>query len=208
MAGQQRNRVLRFAVRLANARIDAFGPEDWRKLRVQFQACFDQRAPRKDAVFIISGVTEVPEAYSERNFRALQRDVQDVLMSLSALVPSAPLVSGVRIALRKRLLPTRDGQVIPVIDGTARDVFLDVLLSLLAPAGGIRRCPACEKFFLRSRRQTHCGRRCYNRWYWSTDRPAIVRARQKQYERFGWEYGARTVRRDGNSQRVRPLRRN
>lgn len=50
--------------------------------------------------------------------------------------------------------------------GALRDRVLTLLVAALVtePSDRVRRCLECGRLFVRVRRQTHCSRRCINRW--------------------------------------------
>jgi hypothetical protein len=86
------------------------------------------------------------------------------------------------------------GRHMLMIRGGARDVFLAVILQLLAQGSTakIRECPECKAIFYRIRRQTHCSPKCYDAWYWRQYPAAKKRsARKTQYDKHGWTEGAR-----------------
>jgi hypothetical protein len=60
----------------------------------------------------------------------------------------------------------------------------------------IRQCPECRRYFVRVRRQKYCSDQCTDRATWRNYPEAKKRrARQKQYDKYGWTLGARSKRR-------------
>lgn len=82
------------------------------------------------------------------------------------------------------------------LHGSPKDVFIALTLLLLAhgTTAKVLTCPGCHKVFFRAnRRQTHCGKKCYNRRYWreSYTPQQKANARQAQYKKNGWLLGAK-----------------
>ena len=82
------------------------------------------------------------------------------------------------------------------LQGSPKDVFLALTLILLAhgTTAKVLTCPGCQKVFFRAnRRQTHCGKRCYNRRYWREKYTPEQKAkvRRAQYKKNGWSLGAK-----------------
>jgi hypothetical protein len=103
------------------------------------------------------------DAFSDEDFRALQRDVLNWLSALTH--PSSPGEAQwvpPAIPLQVRVALT-DGP--SQVFGPARDVFLWHLFVLLQqePLDRIRRCPECATIFYRVKKQAYCSRTCGNR---------------------------------------------
>ena len=82
------------------------------------------------------------------------------------------------------------------LQGASKDVFLALILLLLAHGSSAKvlSCPECHKVFFRAnRRQTHCGKKCYDRQYWREKYTPHqkAKARRAQYKKNGWLLGAK-----------------
>ena len=112
---------------------------------------------------------------------------------------AAILASGVPVAVTVRMSLGNDGadphRHFLALQGSPKDVFLAVILLLLVhgTTAKVRACPECSKVFFRTRRQTHCEKKCYDAWYWREKYTPQqkARARQTQYDKEGWKLGAK-----------------
>ena len=116
----------------------------------------------------------------------------------------------IRTTVRWGLSPTTlstgsDGQVLLIdvvgpergvrIGASARAGFLLTLAFLLkGPAGAaLRRCPECRRVFVRTGRQIYCRTTCAKKAnYKNRTDEQTRRYRKKQYDKEGWEVGARS----------------
>jgi hypothetical protein len=113
---------------------------------------------------------------------------------------AAILQSGVAVRTEIRMSLGNDGEKpnrhLLAVQGPPKDVFLAVILMILAQGANtkILACPECHKVFFRSnRRQTHCGKQCYDRRYWRERYTPQQKAtaRRIQYDKRGWSLGAK-----------------
>lgn len=113
----------------------------------------------------------------------------------------APMrASGVPIPMTLRVSLGNDGESVDrhflALHGSPKDVFLAIVLVLLAhgTTAKVMACPECHKVFVRAnRRQTHCGKKCYDAWYWREKYTPEQKAeaRRAQYEKYGWKLGSK-----------------
>ena len=107
--------------------------------------------------------------------------------------------SGVPIPMTLRMSLGNDGESphrhFLALQGSPKDVFLAVTLLLLAhgTTAKVLTCPECHRVFVRAnRRQTHCGKKCYDRRYWREYTPQQkAKARRAQYKKYGWKLGSK-----------------
>ena len=85
---------------------------------------------------------------------------------------------------------TAEHQIGLQVEGAARDQFLLQLLYALgrdAP-DRVRRCPECQRLFVRDRKQQYCTRKCINRFLarkWRASEPVKEKRRQKARVTYG-----------------------
>lgn len=108
--------------------------------------------------------------------------------------------TGVAIPMTVRMSVGNDGKNLDrhflALQGPPKDVFVAIVLLLLAhgTTAKVLACPECRRVFVRAdRRQTHCGKKCYDVWYWrekyTPQRKA--KARRAQYKKHGWKLGSK-----------------
>ena len=107
--------------------------------------------------------------------------------------------SGVSVPMTLGMSLGNDGENLDrhflALNGSPRDVFLAITLLLLAhgTTAKVLTCPECRRVFVRAnRRQTHCGKKCYDRRYWRGYTPEQkAKARRTQYKKYGWKLGSK-----------------
>jgi hypothetical protein len=121
-------------------------------------------------------------------------------LAVEAPYGAATLQSGAPIAVTLRMSLGNEGasphRHFLALQGSAKDVFLGVTLLLLAQGttAKVLTCEECDRVFFRANgRQTHCGKKCYDRRYWREKYPPQrkVKARQTEYKKYGWSLGAK-----------------
>lgn len=177
---------LRFAVRFAQLDLDRLRPGDWLNLRDELADFLHGTRPTL-AGGIVTMVTEspFPQKYPDENFRELQKEVRGLLAGLVGTRERGGEIPQMPIRAEFALLPTDDlgvpGRCVLQVMSSVRDVFLLTLMHLITQGNTspVRRCPECQTFFYRIRRQRYCSRRCVNRANKRAWRAADPRGKQK-----------------------------
>lgn len=194
---------LRFVVAFAEKNLDGLRPGDWLNLRDELGRFLGddvwrfrgmtmsssggpipipQGDPQQDFLGFTSPLEPpLPEDYPEEGFRALQREVRELLKRvvdvrddvasssrahyhpLSLRLSVAPR-SFVRQTLKGGVMVRREG-IFLTFAGSVRDAFLMTLALLVVRVGTERilRCAECSRIFVRVRRQERCSRACTNK---------------------------------------------
>jgi hypothetical protein len=174
---------LQFAVRFAEMNLDALRPGDWLNLHEDFLNFLMLKSPvwlRDEGRVImaddngtlvatdqpiahlgVSGILEwypTPGAFTEEDFRDLQKDVRALLYSFADSQGIATAGPEIRASYIFRPYGL-------VAKGPPHHVFLAELLSLLQqePRDRLLHCPECNAIFYRIRKQAFCSRVCANR---------------------------------------------
>lgn len=175
---------LDFVARFAEMKLEKLDAKGWTDLRDEVAAFtsldrfqkLDQGLSGTQAFDRRSGKPP-KEIYD--TFVPLQAQVRDVLYSVvdmrdllaekqtqkevaSVPIPAIPISA--RYFLRPSNPPFTDRNELCIL-GSERDIFLFTLLDLLAsePTNRLKRCPECQKMFVRVRKQLYCSRKCVNR---------------------------------------------
>jgi hypothetical protein len=159
---------LRFVVQFTAMDLNHLRPGDWLNLRDDLQG-FLNKSP--SGVVVRAAIPPSSADYTEDDFRALQREVRELLIDVVATrkrescAPSMPVLVHVivSVAVMEGLFPGRPNVLL--IEGVMRDVFLWLVTYLLAQESiaRIALCPECQTIFYRNRNQLYCTRRCVNR---------------------------------------------
>lgn len=105
--------------------------------------------------------------YPIEKFEALQQEVKALLYffthSRGKKDVGGSAIGGIPVKVSYTLIGLGTGPEMSVMQGEVRDLFIFQVLQLLFDrerSSLIRRCPQCEKFFLRTRRQLYCSKKC------------------------------------------------
>jgi hypothetical protein len=184
---------LQFAVQFAQMDLDTLRPGDWMNLRWDLQLFLNlegkdtplelQRKLQSGTyvpdishggvmAVVLDGpqLTDMPEA----DIKALQAETQAVFTEVvTTRNPPHKTEYDIEIPARWAIISLdahplskgRPGRNLVVVKGTARNMFLLVLLLLLKeePTDRILPCPECGRLFYRVRKQAYCSRSCVNR---------------------------------------------
>jgi hypothetical protein len=95
----------------------------------------------------------------EKDLNALQVKAREMLLSAAGEMR----VSSVRTSLEKKIIPQEKYRIFS-FRGSIPALFLETLFWLIVSCPDrIRRCPECERLFVRIRKQEYCSRTCVNR---------------------------------------------
>lgn len=196
---------VRFAVRFASEPLSTLGLKRVRHELAAFLGLTREGAapPGGFGVQVSTVRPPYPWQYSRGRLVQLQRDAYHLLadavegrgLHATTISDSQELSAGVIGPARTRRLR---------IGGSVRAAFLLTLAFLIAGKGAVPvlKCPECGRLFVRVRRQKYCSSTCTDRAVWRNYPEHKKRAaRLKWYEKFGWELGARSKRKERQGRR-------
>jgi hypothetical protein len=184
---------LAFAIDFAQKDLTQLRQGDWLNLKEDFEAFFltaGQSATPQDLGGIITMpvTAPLPQDFTAEDFRRIQELTLNILASAADYVAGSAVVTrshqhtqtGAIIpptAMKEEefkgnilfyVLPyplSSKGQAFLSFTGSTRDLFFLILAFLLRqqPKDRIRRCPECQRLFLRMRKQAYCSRTCVNK---------------------------------------------
>jgi hypothetical protein len=171
---------LAFAVGFAQMDLSRLRPGDWLNLREDVTAFLGLTPESMTPLASLGGISvgvypPYPQELTEEQFEFLRIRTYDLLVSKMENIAmaqvgepptendSVPFPGGNIMFMVRPYAP--EWRAVPEFRGLTSDMFLLILTLLLGqqPPDRIRRCPECQKLFLRIRKQGYCGRTCVNR---------------------------------------------
>lgn len=197
---------LAFAVAFAQMDLSQFRPGDWLNLRGDLTSFLGLTPGSVTPLASLGGIEAViadphPQEWAEKDFEKLQKTTYGLLVSKAEDIEMAQIrepstEKGPRTENDSRpfsggnllfvVAPRSPGRpAFPTFYGSASNMFFLILALLLGqqPSDRIRRCPECQRLFLRIRKQEYCSRMCVNRVNKRTWREAQEKKAQQRPKR-------------------------
>ena len=146
---------IRFAVTLVGTDLSSLRPGDWMNLEDDLHIfLFDDECGGLVAAPLSK---PLPKNCTEEDFRVLQNNFNTVFDNSNATLP-------LHFDAGFILMTISNNNVLQVIAPTQKAAML-ILVTLMSgePADRVLRCPECNKYFYRVRKQVYCSRTCVNR---------------------------------------------
>lgn len=166
---------LRFAIGFVNTDLNSLRPGDWLNLRDDLSIFLSGKTGEPSAMAERGGLVAtpfkkpLPQDYTEEDFRVLQDSFKSIFDNLSATEIHPIHIEGDFYLMSFKPLPRNDPRYYNVnllhVSGPTKDMALLVLMGLLSnePGDRVLRCPECNNYFYRIKKQTYCSRACVNR---------------------------------------------
>ena len=165
---------LKFAIGFVNADLKQLRPGDWLNLKDDLMI-FLHGGKDGSTVADIGGLVAtafknpLPQDYTEEDFRALQDSFKSIFDNLTATEIHPVHIEGDFYLMSFKPLPRNDPRYYNVnilhVSGPTKNMAILVLMGLLSnePGDRVLRCPECNNYFYRIKKQAYCSRACVNR---------------------------------------------